>query len=308
MKEHTPRIHETLNDGVDVSNLSKFLKERDCKKRGHLAFWTEINGQLSNLTHLGFFGSFEFSNNRLSMHLLPAKSIMDFDRDFRTILAYEWDTSPISHFIAYWGTSVHQLANQLAILSSVILKDGSLVNISRGGKCLYPQGDGAFIGLMKWYRDSLYKNNFRVERTGAINRMPRNDTGGSVTITRGLRIQVRSLYIPESYVGDQVTYTYEFELDGAPGQYPPEGILKSRHFEIWEDGRCEKVDGPGVVGKYPRIGPDMDVFRYNSCIRFSRNSRDCWMQGSFLFRLPDGTDFEALINRSTFNWRTSPVL
>ena len=59
----------------------------------------------------------------------------------------------------------------------------------------------------------------------------------------------------------QVTITYEFELDCAPGQSPPEGILRSRHFEIGEDGDINHVNGNGVIGLYPRIGPGMEVFR-----------------------------------------------
>jgi len=84
--------------------------------------------------------------------------------------------------------------------------------------------------------------------------------------------------------------------------------LKSRHFKIGEDDDTQFVNGPGVIGLYPKIGAGMEVFRYNSCARFSRNSIDCWMEGSFLFSLISGGEFRANINRFYFKWRESPIV
>jgi len=301
MKENAPRIHETLQNGVDVTALSRFLKKRGCKNRGHLAFWTEIDGQNSvrdaSTSLLGFFGGFEFYNYRGNMHLLPLQMILEANNSLRQIENYD----EISHFIGFGGDTVRLLA--------VMMKDGKMRKIRAGtASFCYPQSGGDFLGFMKWYKDALYGLEFRIEHFGGINRMPRNDRYGSETITNGLRIRVRTLYVPETNMGSQVTITYEFELDSAPGQSPPEGILTSRHFKISEDGKEEIVDGPGVIGLYPKIGPGMEVFRYNSCTRFSSTSRDCWMEGSFSFRLARGGAFRANINRFYFKWRESPVV
>jgi len=302
MKEHTPRIHKTLNDGADVSELSWILKDRGCTNRGHLAFWTEIDGQCSlemRWFELGFFGGFEFYSNKGNMHLLSIRRILR--TNIRELRNYDKMCHAIGHGER---SSLHTIQ-----LYAVLMKDGSLNKIlSRTASERYPQGGGNFIGFMKWYRDALFKNEFRIERTGAINRMPRNDRYGSETITDGLRIRVRTLYVPETNIGTKVTITYEFELDCAPGQSPPEGVLRSRHFEIGEDGNIEYVNGPGVIGLYPKIGPGMEVFRYNSCMQCSRTSSDCWMQGSFVFRLESGEDFRANINRFYFKWKESPIV
>jgi uncharacterized protein affecting Mg2+/Co2+ transport len=305
MKENAPRIHETLNDGVDVSELSRLLKTRGCTNRGHLAFWTEIDGQSSFVTRTrfdyGFFGGFEFYHNKGNMHLLSVKKILESNISFQSLRNY----NRLCHCIGYGVRSSRHTIQ----LYAVLMKDGSLRKIISGNiSNPYPQGGGDFVGFIKWYRDALYKNEFRIERTGAINRMPRNDRYGSETITDGLRIRVRTLYVPETNIPTKVTITYEFELDCAPGQSPPEGVLTSRHFEIGEDGDIKRVDGEGVIGLYPRIGPAMKVFRYNSCTRFSRHSRDCWMQGSFEFRLASGRNFVANINRFYFKWRVSPIV
>jgi len=306
MKENAPSIYESLNDGADVTSLSRYLRHRGCINRGHLAFWTEIDGQNTfgkpRKLDLGFFGGFSFYQNKGNMHLLSIQNILDTIPKFEQFAV----NREMWHCIGYGGRSYWHTVETLALL----MKDGSLKKFKSGTASVpYPQGGGSFIGFMKWYRDALYKSEFRIEETGAINRMPRNDIYGSETITNGLRIRVRTLYVPETDMGAQVTITYEFELDAAPGQSPPEGILKSRHFEIGENGEIQKVDGPGVIGLYPRIGPGMDVFRYNSCTRFSKNSRDCWMQGSFLFRLASGgDDFRAHISRFYFKWRESPIV
>jgi len=305
MKENAPRIYETLNDGADISELSKFLKGRGCPNRGHLAFWTEIDGQNSlwngNTCEHGFFGGFEFYNSKGNMHLLPVKMILESTTTFSQVINYD----EMCHCMGYGdGSNWHTVE-----LFAVIMKDGSVRKISTGSASVsYPQGGGYFVGFIKWYRDALYGNNFRLEPYGAINRMPRNDRYGSQTITDGLRIRVRTLYIPELDNAHHVTVTYEFELDCAPGQSPPEGILKSRHFKIGEDDDTQNVNGPGVIGLYPKIGPSMEVFRYNSCTQFSKQSSDCWMEGNFLFRLTSGRDFRAKFNRFYFKWKESPFV
>jgi len=302
LKENAPRIHETLNDGVDITQLSSYLKKyRPRANRGHLALWTEIDGQNAYQIRRydsGFFGGFEFYNIKGNMHLLSVKKIHDW------LHAVEY-SDKICHCIGYGAKH----SNYTVELYSVLMNDGALRKLTSGDVGQrYPQGGGSFVGFFKWYRDALYQNVFRIEQHEAINRMPWNDKCGSETITDGLRIRVRTLYVPETNPRGKVNFTYEYALDSVPGQLTPEGILTTRHFEIGEDGRIQYITGPGVIGLYPRIGPDMEVFRWNSCVRFSRGSRECWMQGSFCFRLDCGREFRANISRFYFNWRDSPIV
>ena len=238
------------------------------------------------------------------MRLLSSAKILQWAKKVESLPIH----NRIWHFVAYGNGGRYNEATFKIV--AFLLKDGFLGKIiSESSESIpYPQGGGRFVGFIQWYRDALYKNEFRVDRTGSINRMPRNNNQGSETITDGLRIRVRTLYVPETDPFQQVTIAYEFELDCAPGQSPPEGILRSRHFEIGENGYIKHVNGDGVVGLYPRIGPGMEVFRWNFCKLFCRNSRDCWMQGSFLFRLASGKDFHANISKFYFKWRDSPMV
>lgn len=129
-----------------------------------------------------------------------------------------------------------------------------------------------------------------------------------MTITDGLRIEVRTLYVPEMENGPHVTMVYQVQLDCAPGQETPVGILESSHFQIGEDGDINDVNDPVVNKLYPTIGPNMETFRYNSYRQFSRHSKNCWMEGSLLFRSPSGRQFRARIDRFFFKWKESPIV
>jgi len=305
MKQNARSISRSLNIGTDVSELSRILKERGCKNRGHLAFWTEINGQsivgrMTRFEH-GFFGGFQFYSHKGNMQLLSVKRIIASIRTMRPLRI----SDEMSHCIGH-GCRINWHTVELF---GVLMKDGSVSKVRLGSELIrYPQGGGNFVGLMKWYRDALYKSEFRISKAGAINRVPRNYRYGSETIKAGLRIGVRTLYVPEKDVGQYVTIIYEFELDCAPGQSPPEGILKSWHFEIGEDRDIELESTEGVVGFYPSIGPGMDVFRYTSSKKFLRSRMDCWMQGSFLFHLHCGMDFRVNIDNFDFKWKESPIV
>jgi len=305
MKANAPMIYETLNDGADITLLSSHLKRRGFQNRGHLAFWTEINGQntfgeynlrQSAIEH-GFFGGFDLYNWKGIMHLIPVDLILASNKrpglDNRICIHMAWGGRGV--------LTVEQFA--------AICKGGSMRKARPGTQSIcYPQGGGTFMGFMKWYRDALYENTFRVKRCGAIDRLPRNNNQGSETITNGLRIRVTTLYVPEMENGPWVTMIYQFEFDCAPGHEPPVGILESKQFWIGEDDDIKCVNTPGVIGLYPNICPNMEVFRYNSCTRFSRYSKSCWMEGSFLFRSTSGGEFRAYFNRFYFQWWKSPIV
>jgi len=145
---------------------------RGFQNRVHLAFWTEINGQntfddwglrQSAIEH-GFFGGFELGNIKAYMHLLPVKLILGSNRSPRL------DDRICIHL--GWGGRSALFIDQFA----VICEGGSMRKARPGTRSIgYPQGGGTFKGFMKWYRDALYGNTFRVKRCGAIDRMPGNN-------------------------------------------------------------------------------------------------------------------------------------
>ena len=85
----------------------------------------------------------------------------------------------------------------------------------------------------------------------------------SDTTTRGVRVVVRSEYVPErsSPADAQYFFAYRIRISNA-GEETVQ--LLSRHWVITDgDGRVEHVRGPGVVGEQPVLEPG-GSFEYTS--------------------------------------------
>jgi ApaG protein len=85
----------------------------------------------------------------------------------------------------------------------------------------------------------------------------------SEATTRGVRVEVRSAYLPDrsSPAESQYFFAYRIRITNA-GEETVQ--LVSRHWVITEgDGRVEHVRGPGVVGEQPVLEPG-EAFEYTS--------------------------------------------
>src|SRR5437016_3046674 len=118
---------------------------------------------------------------------------------------------------------------------------------------------------------------------------------GSVsdTVTRGIRIQVESLYVPERSEPRESYFFFAYRVQiSNDGEETAQ--LMSREWIITDsDGNTERVLGPGVVGEQPVLKPG-GRFEYTSfCpLRTSFGS----MHGSYTMRTDSGETFEARID------------
>lgn len=116
--------------------------------------------------------------------------------------------------------------------------------------------------------------------------------GESEAVTQGIRVKVRTRYIPEQSLPAQnryvFAYTIRIENDGDdPAQ------LIDRHWQITHgDGHEEEVRGPGVVGAQPKLEPG-EHFEYTSgsVLRTPHGT----MQGSYTMEREDGSRFKAKV-------------
>ena len=114
----------------------------------------------------------------------------------------------------------------------------------------------------------------------------------SDTTTRGIRIEVESMYVEERSEPQSSFYFFSYHVrisnDGdATAQ------LLSREWIITDsDGNEERVQGPGVVGEQPVLAPG-EFFEYTSfCpLRTSMGS----MHGSYTMKTSGGETFDARI-------------
>jgi ApaG protein len=114
----------------------------------------------------------------------------------------------------------------------------------------------------------------------------------SDTTTRGIRIQVESIYVEERSDPQEsyFFFAYHVVISNVGSETAQ---LMSREWIITDsDGNVERVEGDGVVGEQPILEPGQ-VFEYTSfCpLRTSMGS----MQGSYLMRPVGGEPFRAEI-------------
>jgi len=115
---------------------------------------------------------------------------------------------------------------------------------------------------------------------------------GSDTTTRGIRVQVRSTYLPEQSAPDEEQYffAYHVRISNA-GEETTQ--LVSREWIITDaEGQVERVKGPGVIGEQPVLEPGAS-FEYSSFCPLGTAVGS--MQGSYQMRTADGEQFDAVI-------------
>jgi ApaG protein len=119
---------------------------------------------------------------------------------------------------------------------------------------------------------------------------------GRDTTTRGIRVQVRSAYLPEQSAPSEQQYffTYHVRISNAG---PDAAQLVSREWVITDaEGQVERVKGPGVIGQQPVLAPGA-AFEYSSFCPLGTAVGA--MQGSYQMRTPDGQQFDAVITPFT---------
>jgi ApaG protein len=114
----------------------------------------------------------------------------------------------------------------------------------------------------------------------------------STAVTEGIRVTVRSQYLPDqsSPSDDRFVFAYTVKIANEGGRTAQ---LRTRHWVI-TDGRgvIEEVRGDGVVGEQPRLAPG-ETFQYTSgCVLQTAVGT---MQGSYRFHCDDGSSFDAAI-------------
>lgn len=114
----------------------------------------------------------------------------------------------------------------------------------------------------------------------------------SLAVTRGVRIEVRSVYVPERSDPENgewlFAYTVRITNEGEETVQ-----LLSRHWVITDaDGRVQEVRGPGVVGEQPVLSPG-ESFEYTSACPLATPCGS--MHGSYRMTTSTGQRFDATI-------------
>lgn len=110
--------------------------------------------------------------------------------------------------------------------------------------------------------------------------------------TRAIRITVEPEFRPDQSEPSEARYIWQYTIT-ITNEGEETVQLLARHWEITDaQGRTEVVDGPGVVGEQPVLGPG-EAFTYASGAPLPTPTG--FMGGHYLMVRQDGSRFEAQI-------------
>ncbi len=115
----------------------------------------------------------------------------------------------------------------------------------------------------------------------------------SEAVTQGIRVVVRSVYVPEQSLPLSHRYVFSYTVRITnEGKRPAQ--LINRHWIITHgSGRVEEVRGPGVVGAQPRLEPGQHFEYTSGCVLSTPHGT---MHGTYEMRRDDGASFLATIS------------
>ena len=124
--------------------------------------------------------------------------------------------------------------------------------------------------------------------------LSRNTFGTSLALTQGVRVWVRSRYIPEQSSPREKRYVFAYTVR-ITNESSSAVQLRSRHWVIRHaDGKVEEVQGPGVVGQQPVLKPSQSFEYTSGCVLTSQRGS---MEGTYQMEGADGEKFDAAIAR-----------
>mgnify|MGYP001808998876 CR=1 FL=1 len=116
--------------------------------------------------------------------------------------------------------------------------------------------------------------------------------GMSQAITDGIRVSVKSQYVPQRSQPEQGYFFFAYTVEIA-NVGDASAQLTTRHWVITNaDGEIKEVHGDGVVGHTPLLQPGQ-AFQYTSFCPL--NSEFGTMHGSFQMIRDDGSAFDAAV-------------
>ena len=129
-----------------------------------------------------------------------------------------------------------------------------------------------------------------VERSSTRSRL------GSETTTRGIRIQVRSEFVPERSSPRDSSFLFQYHVRVSNVGTETAQLISREWIITNAEGEVERVKGPGVVGEQPVLHPG-GSFEYTSYCPLKTAVGS--MQGSYQMLTTDGERFDALISPFT---------
>lgn len=114
----------------------------------------------------------------------------------------------------------------------------------------------------------------------------------SDTTTRGIRIQVKSAYLPDRSSPRESSYLFMYNVRISNVGSETSQLVSREWIITNADGEVERVKGPGVVGEHPVLAPG-GSFEYTSYCPLKTPVGS--MHGSYQMVTAEGEQFDAVI-------------
>jgi ApaG protein len=114
----------------------------------------------------------------------------------------------------------------------------------------------------------------------------------SDTTTRGIRIEVRSEFLPERSSARDGSYLFQYHVRVSNVGSQSAQLIAREWIITNADGEVERVKGPGVVGEQPVLKPG-ESFEYTSGCPLRTPSG--FMVGTYEMERADGTRFDVRV-------------
>ena len=114
----------------------------------------------------------------------------------------------------------------------------------------------------------------------------------SIALTRGVRVRVRARFVQERSDPEHRRFFFAYHVTISNEGDEPVKLVSRRWIIKDGSGRTQVVEGPGVVGEQPRLGPG-ESFEYTSAcpLRTELGS----MRGVYQMVTDEGEEFDAEI-------------
>ncbi len=114
----------------------------------------------------------------------------------------------------------------------------------------------------------------------------------SNAITDGIRVTVRSFYVPEQSAPRAKRYVFAYTVR-ISNEGKATAQLRTRHWIITDaDGNIDEVRGEGVVGAQPTLKPGQHFEYTSGCVLRTPRGK---MHGTYRMHRDDGRVFDATI-------------
>jgi ApaG protein len=136
----------------------------------------------------------------------------------------------------------------------------------------------------------------RTDTAEGLDTPPRSPRTTSATTTRGIRVEVRSEFLPERSAPRDGSYLFQYDVRISNVGSETAQLISREWIITNADGEVERVKGPGVIGEQPVLPPG-GSFEYTSYCPLKTAVGS--MHGSYQMVAANGERFDAAISPFT---------